>query len=424
MKPKYFFGLEWLRFLMALYMVTFHLGGLYPDAPTLFKQFVSMGFYATSTFLMLSGFLLAYVYLDSNSGAMKCNPKGFIAKRLCNLYPIHVITLVFALVVMVVLQQFSAAGVVVAYNHHPYASVEDTGLENLLPPVSWMTAAFNLVLQLFLLHSWEPRFLWLNGPSWSISVLLFFYLLFPFIGPRLMNVKHWPLTALAVWGLYLVAPVLADCLGAYSDVTVGILHRNPLLRLPEFVFGILLCRALKEPAISTWVERHCALLMSGGLLGIALGALLLHCNGKLWFYPLHNGLLLPCQGMLILACCSFTPPHNEKVKRLVQRLGEASLCIFAIQIPVIKLMEPLTKYVLASLKRAQQLAGQVGDAFSGAGEAVCDVVNSISIPIWLIVPHLLLIVLFGLLAQGYLVKPIRSWLENHLPPAWRYRKNS
>ena len=64
-----FIGLEWLRFLMGFYVVVYHTIHFYPERKTipLLDEITSMGFFATSTFFVLSGFLLAHVYCGRGS---------------------------------------------------------------------------------------------------------------------------------------------------------------------------------------------------------------------------------------------------------------------------------------------------------------------------------------------------------------------
>lgn len=418
---KHYYGLEWLRFLMALYMVIYHLGGLYGDAPQLFRQLVGMGFYATSTFFLLSGFLLAHVCLNDH-GQMKGSPKGFIARRLCNLYPIHVITLIIALSLLF-FRESVAEGVFVYYNQHPYAPVE-SAYDDGLPPLGWFAAGVHVVMQFLLLQSWEPRFLWLNGATWSISALLFFYLLFPVIGPRLMAARRWMLIGFSVWGLYLLAPAVATWLDAYDYITVGVMHRNPIVRLPEFLIGILLYRAIKEPSIEAWVARYRYALIAVGLSSLALGAWLLNEDGKRWFYLVHNGLLTPFQSMLLLACTTFSAPRSDSVRHIAQRLGEASLCIFAIHTPLIGLIAPWTRRILTWLDETQEAATDVmSDVMEDMmSEAVGEAITQVTIPLWALIPHLLFIVALGLIFQRFLIGPIRRWLEKRLPSSWQPRR--
>ncbi|MGY2924932.1 peptidoglycan/LPS O-acetylase OafA/YrhL [Ewingella americana] len=53
-----FIGLEWLRFLLGCYVMVYHTFHQYPQRGSVpfLAELTSMGFFATSTFFVLSGF--------------------------------------------------------------------------------------------------------------------------------------------------------------------------------------------------------------------------------------------------------------------------------------------------------------------------------------------------------------------------------
>jgi phenylpropionate dioxygenase-like ring-hydroxylating dioxygenase large terminal subunit len=76
--------------------------------------------------------------------------------------------------------------------------------------------AFNALLQLLMLHAWNPYDLTFNPPLWSVSTLFFLYLCVPFVAPRLVQVRH-PLRWLAVLTLlYLLPPLWMIANQAYG----------------------------------------------------------------------------------------------------------------------------------------------------------------------------------------------------------------
>ena len=201
---------------------------------------------------------------------------------------------------------------------------------------------------------------------------------------------------------------------AYDYVTVGVIHRNPVIRLPEFLIGIILYRALQEPSLAQLAERYRYCLIAVGLSGLLIGAWLLQQDGRRWFYLVHNGLLTPFQGLLLLACATFRAPESASLQQLARRLGEASLCIFAIHTPMISLIDPWTRHLLAFFTQAQEAAS---DAIS---DAVSDVLGDVvTIPLWSLIPHLIVVIGLGLLIQRFLIGPLRRWLEAHLPQKYR-----
>lgn len=59
--PKKIIGLDILRFIMALVMVLYHVQSLLKNS--ILNELSFNGFFGTSTFFILSGFILTHVYL-------------------------------------------------------------------------------------------------------------------------------------------------------------------------------------------------------------------------------------------------------------------------------------------------------------------------------------------------------------------------
>lgn len=78
-KNEHFTTLEWFRFILSLYIVIFHTFN-YSTAPTWIREVFETGFFATSSFFVLSGFILAHVYLRNKGTpnvSMREPPKDF-----------------------------------------------------------------------------------------------------------------------------------------------------------------------------------------------------------------------------------------------------------------------------------------------------------------------------------------------------------
>lgn len=165
---------------------------------------------------------------------------------------------------------------------------------------------------------------------------MFFYLAFP-SSPRLMRSRHkWKVLAL-VWLVYLIPPVLVVA-SELRDPWTGLLHRNPLLRLPEFLGGILAYRLFRGYRDGMVPGRG----LLAGLVALVVAAFLvadyLFTQGaKHWYFLLHNGLLLPAQ-LLRLVCLARCPPTRRAlVRHWSPRLGAASLSLFALHVPMFTL---------------------------------------------------------------------------------------
>lgn len=314
-------ALTGLRFLAALHVVLFHFGKtLASAAPEGVRNWVGAGYSAVGVFFVLSGFVLAWNYLDGD-GRMETGARAFWAARVARVYPVYALTFLLSAPSTMAL------------------SVSANG---------WKVAAVKLAVAalgaLALVQAWVPKLsLYWNPPGWSVSVESFFYALFPRLARWLPRLRpSWlPVALGAVWGLGLVPPLLflwllPDGPGPV-DVHAGgtwltVLKFNPLSRLPEFVFGVLLGWAFVR-------ERDAGTARGGGAVLATVGAALLvgaGAAGPRIPYPLmHNALLAPASGLLVYGLARGGGPLGWLLSRpLMVHLGGASYALYLLQYPV------------------------------------------------------------------------------------------
>lgn len=348
-----FIGLEWLRFLLGCYVMVYHSLHQYPqrfNIPYL-AEISSMGFFATSTFFVLSGFLLTHVYFDGNK--MRESGGSFLKKRFCNLYPIHIVALVSSILIVSLMQWLAippegpgASLRFVVYDSN--SELAGTNPELFRHYMTNAQLAFNGVLQLLMLQAWNPYFLTFNAPLWSLSTLFFFYLFFPWLAPKLLAARHKWLWMLFICALYLLPPAWVIWQQQYGMPYTGLLQRGPLFRLPEFLAGILaygIFRQHRQANLSLAGSAR-TLMVLGILLcfGIAT-ALFTHGNGRYWYFLLHNGLLLPSQVCLVYLSALARDPASAWLRHWSPRLGAASLSIFALHVPLFSLFRTLEQFL-------------------------------------------------------------------------------
>jgi peptidoglycan/LPS O-acetylase OafA/YrhL len=199
----------------------------------------------------------------------KVSVSRFFINRFTNLYPIHIITLILTVALMTV-------------NSRPF-DVELSNLDSAPPIIHTMSMAeveVNAILQILLLQAWNPFYLSFNIPSWSLSTLFFFYLLFPATAPRLLSMRRKCSMLTAMWVASLLPVIIVVVNGWYGVWTIGVLHINPLIRLPEFLAGILAYGIFAEHAqqITGLVARHRRILI-GTLAALFIGAAYLFAEG-------------------------------------------------------------------------------------------------------------------------------------------------
>ena len=154
-------ALTGLRGVAAMWIVLYHYAvQLRPFLPEIgvADPLIRQGHLAVDLFFVLSGFVLAYNYVDRLATWDAREARRFIVLRLARIYPVHLATLL-AVTLMVVAAQAAGAGDAMRADKY---------------------SAGDFVLNLLLVHAWvaEPTLSW-NYPSWSISPEMFAYLLFP-----------------------------------------------------------------------------------------------------------------------------------------------------------------------------------------------------------------------------------------------------
>lgn len=324
------YALTGLRFFAALAVLFVHSEIL---ATGLEKKWSCLATHSVAFFFVLSGFILSHVY----AGRLRFGTiPAFYAARIARIWPLHLVCLLIALGVMIPQQRFAFS-----FDH-------------------W----FRFGTHALLLQSWIPRAGWsdwFNGPAWSISTELGFYLLFPFfllLGKRSFWIA-WALlvagTAGAIYGFEVW------CAGSLEREAMGhhLLYVNPLFRLAEFVSGMAIARLYQAGWRGSSTVAHpfrdtfCELLAIGSFVGLVW----LWANGQ----PLHrwvlqqnldqvatwgqrSGGVLPACILLVWVFSWSTGMVARFLSRpLMVWLGEISFALYLIQQPVHHFMKPLVE---------------------------------------------------------------------------------
>jgi len=297
------------RFFAALYVILFHTA--YDSGfaiPHWFKTFLTLGGASVSFFFVLSGYILATVYLVKEGPLDK---ERFWTARFARVYPLFFVILVLD-APQILLDR------VVRYGW-------STSI--------WKTVV-NFVLDVFLLQGWSQAFNAINFPSWSLSDEAFFYAIFPFVGIFIWKMRTRSAAVFAVV-LYLATVAFLMLLhreGLRNDFA----YNMPLFRSSEFILGIVAGK-LHTSALRSERYRIALHKTALPLLTLCMALFCLTCYVKLPIpTPILTGVFLAPVFVGIILALSSNPPVIGRLlsTRLPVLLGEASFALYLIHIPL------------------------------------------------------------------------------------------
>ncbi len=302
-KPARLNGLTGLRTFAAINIVFFHFSN--PNWFGWFAPVVNAGYASVSFFIMLSGFVLAYNYAGrARDGAL--NKARFWEARFTRLYPIYLLSLVLSWRV-----------VPAEYAAHTHA-------------MFWM----GMVLSPLLLQGWIPEIAtFLNTPAWTMSAESAYYFAFPWLAKmkKARRVRPYLAKMTVVWALGLVPGTLYIVLSpdgiAHPDrwsygPWLQALKYTPLPHLASFVFGVMVAN------LDELVPRAGRLRLVLGVGGFAATFLILWLGARIPYAIVHDGLLMPLFGCIILGLSGINPLARAMGWPPLVFVGEASYCLY------------------------------------------------------------------------------------------------
>jgi peptidoglycan/LPS O-acetylase OafA/YrhL len=289
-------ALTGIRFFAIFHIYLFHLWVLFDsekpkefsnlligiaDLPKVLQNVMANGWMSTSFFFILSGFILTYVYRRPD-GDLVMPAKRFLFLRLTRLYPIHLITLLLTFLIM--------TGFYLG-NGRPVADL-----------------AISAIANLTLVQSWYPPFVpvW-SWPTWTISVLLFLYVMMPFLLRCLNSLTQKQMQlALVILPLVSLLPTLIYSfyfpLGSEPVQNWQIFIGSfPPFWLAQFFAGMVLCRFVElsrfnprpETEAPAFAWGDCAVLVVLGL------ACIPNIEEPIKYF-LRHGLMMPLYMIIIV----------------------------------------------------------------------------------------------------------------------------
>lgn len=311
--------------------------GAYGAMPKPLARLFMRGFCSTSLFFMLSGFVLAYLYIDGDGNQTVSN-RDFWLARWVRVYPLHFLMLFFVLpAVLFMLSMF------------PTTTMWG------IPVAKPLYGLLSGLLSVFLVQAWCPEaaLSW-NFATWALSAVVFFYAMFPLVVRWLKGQSRQ-----ALWGWFWTMPVLnlipsivflalSDGNSMTNYFWSEVVMRTPLFWLPHFVMAIILARLFNitrhdmrwadvpQTSLPGWGDLAGVLLLVIFMTPDAFFQQLFGLGTKPPNFILRHGSLAPLYAVFI---------YNLALNRgwfarllshpWLEKLGEASFGIFILQGPMI-----------------------------------------------------------------------------------------
>ena len=205
-------SLTGLRWAAAFIVFAYHVrnAGLFGGgAQVAMTRTVGAGAVGVSLFFVLSGFVLSWSHRPSQRA------RSFWWHRLARIYPLHLVALAAALLL-------SATVVPWIATRDPWAVLANATL----------TSAWNA-------EWWQAG----NPVSWSLVCEAFFYLVFPLVIVAVRALSREALISAAVSTLLVVLSASTIVTELFPQISP---NSSPIVRLPEFVLGIVLAQLLAK----------------------------------------------------------------------------------------------------------------------------------------------------------------------------------
>jgi peptidoglycan/LPS O-acetylase OafA/YrhL len=217
-KLKTINALTGVRFMAAMLVFLFHFGAAFSERigmPVFVSNFLHNGKVGVSIFFVLSGFILTYTY--TQKFAHRLDLVDFFVARFARIYPVYLL----ALLVM-------------------------------LPVLPKALDTWSILCVLGMVQSWTFPYSSFGGTwvmqAWTLSVELFFYIFFPILLVLMRNIKLQTIViSLIVAALLIVVlgtPWIDPGVKFVPLLPTSLTPILPVLRLPEFIFGMLICKLI------------------------------------------------------------------------------------------------------------------------------------------------------------------------------------
>lgn len=251
--------LTFTRFIAAIAIVIFHYGKYaFPFNNDNINFLFIHANICVSYFFTLSGFVMMIAYYSKS----EINKVEYYKNRLARIYPVYLLALFLVIIIPI------------------------------------LTSSINikeLLMSVFMLQAWVPKnALSINPPGWSLSVELFFYVLFPFLFNHIYKRLHYKTIAFYIISIWLITQLFIHLMLNNNffngfQLKINFIYYFPIFHLNEFLIGNLAgLYFLKNPKQEKKNDWQIIALIAILILTIKFSSGLIYTNGllALIFIPL------------------------------------------------------------------------------------------------------------------------------------------
>ncbi len=262
-----------------------------------------------SLFFILSGYVLSLRHFGS-----RMNLQNYYRGRFARIYPVYLLAAVVTL---------------------PWLSAHFGPSGHFEYDINFRQLIFLIFSNIFALQAWLPDmfFYWNDGGSWSISVEVFFYALFPLLIGLISKME--PRNFLfAIIICYIATSLPGLSLSAFYTARDAAFYSVPIYRLPEFLLGIFTFVLTKRfPGVIQ--QRYVA-----DAVVAALIVYLTLLGGRFSLYVGNNWFVVPAICLLIASAAGAKSIFSTLLSsRLMVWLGKISYSFYSIQLFVLLFLD-------------------------------------------------------------------------------------
>lgn len=319
---KHLHSLTVLRFFAAFMVFGFHFFS-FPDEYVYLNRLFQRGSFGVDFFFLLSGFVLGYSYFQKfNNPTHQFSLKKFFISRFARIAPVYYLALALSV---------------------PLFFYELSRMSELDKSHAWST----IPLSLTFLQSYSGLEITQNSwniPSWTLSVELFFYLIFPFLSYRILKSKRINTILIILFGINICFAFLQEMLPGTIEIA-GISFKTawahlPFYHLPQFLIGNCLA-SLYLKKIN--LKKHFA------WMGFIFFSTLTFCFMLVPSVGIHQSghpIIVTCFAGFILFSAFVDQYISKFLPATLILLGEASYSLYILQAPIKLLLQQTWSKVL------------------------------------------------------------------------------